>query len=119
MLDDAFDVVEPVEQFLAHLTAVERSPGTVQSYAFDLRDFFWFLARHEVEWTVVRLENFGRFVGWLRLPPPARMGNVTALPGVEPHCAATTINRKLFAVATFYEFHVRHGVSCGARGTRR
>lgn len=113
VLDDSFAVVEPVERFLAYLAVVERSPGTVRSYAFDLRDFFWFAARHELSWTEVALEDFGRFVGWLRLPPAARRGAVTALPGLDPHCSASTINRKLSAVASFYEFHVRHGVSCG------
>ena len=132
VLDESFTVVEPVEQFLAHLTMVERSPGTVRSYAFDLRDFFWFLARHELTWTKVRLEEFGRFVGWLRLPPAARSGAVTmlaGLPGLQPYCSASTINRKLSAVASFYEFHARHGVRCaellttlrpgGARGSWR
>lgn len=38
-------VVEPVERFLAHLTAIERSPNRVKAYAHDLRDFFEFLGR--------------------------------------------------------------------------
>lgn len=118
VLDDAFAVVEPVERFLAYLAVVERSPGTVRSYAFDLRDFFWFVTRHELSWTEVTLEDFGRFVGWLRLPPAARSWAVTVLPGLEPHCSASTISRKLSAVASFYEFHVRHGVGCGELLTR-
>lgn len=40
VLDESFAVVEPVEQFLAYLAVVERSPETVCAYAFDLRDFF-------------------------------------------------------------------------------
>jgi len=32
-----------VEAFLAHLSALDRSPNTVSAYAFDLRDFFVFL----------------------------------------------------------------------------
>jgi hypothetical protein len=92
---------------------VERSPGTVRSYAFDLRDFFWFLERHGLEWTRVSLKQFGRFVGWLRLPPTGRRGSVAVLPSVEAHCCATILNRKLSAVATFYEFDARDGVNCG------
>jgi integrase/recombinase XerD len=113
VVDDSFALIDPVERFLAHLAVVERSPGTVRSYAFDLRDFFWFLSRHGLDWTAVRLEDFGQFVGWLRLPPAARRGEVSVLPSVEPYCGAATINRKLSAVATFYEFHARHGIECG------
>ena len=66
VLDERFAVIEPVDAFLAHLTAIERSPGTVRAYAFDLRDYFEFLAAHEINWRTVRLEHLGRFVGWLR-----------------------------------------------------
>src|SRR6185437_8385232 len=44
--------------------------------------------------------------------PDARAGVVTVLPTVPPHCSASTINRKLSAVASFYQFHARHGVDC-------
>lgn len=46
-------VVEPVERFLAHLTAIERSPNTVKAYAHDLRDFFAYLRLRDLDWTVV------------------------------------------------------------------
>lgn len=32
--------------------------------------------------TGVKLEDFGRFVGWLRPLPTARRGTVTVLPGL-------------------------------------
>jgi integrase/recombinase XerD len=41
---DGQGVVEPVERFLAHLAATERSPNTVRAYAHDLRDLLEFLA---------------------------------------------------------------------------
>ncbi|MEU5763969.1 tyrosine-type recombinase/integrase [Nocardia sp. NPDC047648] len=113
VLDAQFAVIEPVDEFLAHLTAIERSPGTVRSYAFDLRDFFAFLTAHEIDWRAVRLEHFGRFVGWLRLPAGMRSATVTSLPTPEAACSATTINRKLAAVGSFYRYHHRHGVECG------
>jgi len=113
VLDDTFTVVAPVDEFLAHLTAIERSPGTVRSYAFDLRDYFEFLDSHGIDWRTVRLEHLGRFVGWLRLGPTVRSATVTSLPVTEPHCSAATINRKLAAVGSFYKFHHRHGVDCG------
>lgn len=113
VVDETFAVVDPVDAFLAHLTVIERSPGTVRSYAFDLRDYFEFLSAHGIDWRTVRLEHFGRFVGWLRLAPAARSVSVTALAVDEPHCSAVTINRKLSAVGSFYTYHHRHGVDCG------
>ena len=57
--------------FLAHLSAIERSPNTVRAYAHDLRDFFEFVAGRDVGWDRVRLKDIGRFVSWLCLPSAA------------------------------------------------
>ena len=65
LVDQDSAVVEPVEGFLAHLHAVERSPNTVKAYAHDLRDWFEFLDQRGVVWSRVRLEDMGRFVAWL------------------------------------------------------
>lgn len=107
--------VEPVEAFLAHLHAVERSPNTVRAYAHDLRDWFEFCDRSELVWSGVRLEDVGRFVAWLRLASAARNEpNVVALPtSASAGCSEATVNRKLSAVSAFYEFHHRHGVDLG------
>ena len=83
LVDRDAAVVEPVEGFLSHLHAVERSPNTVKAYAHDLRDWFEFLDQRGLVWSRVRLEDVGRFVAWLRLPAAARAGNVAALPTAE------------------------------------
>lgn len=112
------EVVDPADRFLAHLTAIDRSPNTVRAYAHDLRDYFEFLDRHDLRWDAVALEDLGRFVTWLRLPEEARDGQVVALPWVETNLAAATVNRKLSALASFYEFHHRHGAGPGELLTR-
>lgn len=106
-------VVDAADRFLAHLTAIERSPNTVRAYAHDLRDYFEFLDRRGLGWDRVALEDLGRFISWLRLPPQARAGNVAQLPWVEPSLMTASINRKLSALASFYEFHQRHGAGPG------
>ena len=102
---------EPVERFLAFLSAIERSPNTVKAYAHDLKDWFTFLAGRGVDWRAVTVEDVAGFVAWLRLPPAARDGRVAVLPTVEHHCTAASVNRKLAALASFCEFHSRHGVA--------
>jgi integrase/recombinase XerD len=105
--------VEPVERFLAFLASIERSPNTVKAYAHDLKDWFAFLNRHDLDWRAVTLEDVAGFVAWLRLPPAARDGRVVVLPMVEHHCVASSVNRKLAALTSFCEFHARHGERLG------
>ena len=105
--------VEPVERYLAYLTAIERSPNTIRAYAFDLKDYWVFLRQRGLDWEEVRLEDIGEYVAWLRLPPAGRQGEVAVLPTVEPHVAASTVNRKLAALAAFYQHQARHGADVG------
>jgi integrase/recombinase XerD len=109
--DDA--PVAAVESYLSYLSDIERSPNTVKAYAHDLKDYFVFLAHHGIDWREVRLEDIGEFVGWLRLPPAGRSGQVAVLPSFEPYLGAATINRKLSAVSSFYAHQARHGVDLG------
>ncbi len=102
--------VGPVEAYLAYQTDIERSPNTVRAYAHDLKDYFEFLARRELDWRRVRLEDIGEYVAWLRLPPAGRAGEVAVLPSAGAHVAASTINRKLAALAAFYQHQARRGV---------
>jgi integrase/recombinase XerD len=93
--------VEPVEAFLRWLTDTERSPNTVRAYAGDLRQLWEFLELRAYDWADLGLEELGEFAGWLRSPAE----NVIVLPNGEPARVAATVNRKLAAVAAFYDFH--------------
>ena len=107
-------VLEPVDRFLAHLTALERSPNTVRAYAHDLRDYAEYLGRRRLCWDQVSLEDLGRYVAWLGLDAPGRDGRLIVLPIGEQAVSAATVNRKLSALSSFYEFHRRHGVQVDA-----
>jgi integrase/recombinase XerD len=99
--------VAPVEEYLAWLSRIERSPNTVRAYAQDLKAFWEFLTARALEWDRVTLEQLGLFTAWLRQPAD----NVVLLAGAEPRRAASTVNRMLSAVMGFYDFHARHGVA--------
>ncbi|WP_239342221.1 site-specific integrase [Frankia sp. CiP3] len=111
LLGDDHTPVEPVERFLAYLSSIERSANTVKAYAHDLKDYFTYLAGRGRDWQAATVEDVAGFVAWLRLPPVARDGQVAVLPTVGHHCAAVSVNRKLAALASFCEFHARHGVA--------
>lgn len=112
VLGDDHVPVDPIERFLSYLASIERSPNTVKAYAHDLKDWFTFLVGRGLDWRVVRLEDVAGYVAWLRLPPAARDG-VVVLATVRHHCAEASVNRKLAALASFCEFHARHGVALG------
>ena len=110
VLGDDHMPVEPIERFLSYLASIEKSPNTIKAYAHDLKDWLTYLDRHGVDWRAARLEDVAGFVAWLRMAPQARDGLVAMLPTVEPHCSASSVNRKLSALTSFCGFHARHGV---------
>jgi len=110
LLGDDQIPVEPAERFLGYLTSIEKSPNTVKAYAHDLKDWFTYLAGHDLDWQVVTVEDVAGFVAWLRLPPAGRDGKVAVLPTAGSHCSAASVNRKLAALTSFCEFHARHGM---------
>jgi site-specific recombinase XerD len=113
VLGDDGRPVEAVDRFLGFLSSSGKSPNTVKSYAHDLKDWFCYLSGRDLAWDEVMLEDVGSFVAWLRLPPRGRDGTVALLGEQAHHCGASTVNRKLAAVASFYRFHARHGVKAG------
>jgi integrase/recombinase XerD len=110
VLSDDGDVVVPAERYLAYLTALERSPNTVRSYAASLRLWFEFLAYAGVGWADAGPEDVARFVAWLRAPAE----NVIVLDGGAGQRSPATVNRHLAAVFGFYDHHARSGVGAAA-----
>lgn len=95
--------VEPVEDYLAYLAAVERSPNTVRAYAHSLALWLEYLEGRGVGWDVADVEQVVGFVGWLRAPAE----NVIVLDAGAARRVESTVNRHLAAVFGFYEHHAR------------
>lgn len=105
VIGDDGDPVAPVEAYLVHLSALERSPETVRAYAISLKLWFEFLARVDLVWDGVSVEDVSTFVAWLRAPTPS------INPGVTRRRSPVTVNRYLAGVFGFYDFHARDGVA--------
>lgn len=106
--------VESVELFLAHLTAVGRSPNTVAGYAHDLRDFAEWLDHIGGCFRALSLEQLTEFFAWVARPAAARTAGVFMLPGTPSAVEPATLLRKRAALASFYRFHARRDGSVPA-----
>lgn len=97
--------VELVDEYLAWLTDCERSPNTVEAYAYDLRAFWMFLTDRGLLWDRVGVMELGEFAAWARRPA----ANVIVLAEESARLSARTVNRMLSGVVGFYEFQARRG----------
>ena len=107
VLDDEQVIVAAAERFLAHLSAIERSPNTVRAYAHSLALWFEWLGLRDQTWEVAEVEDVSEFVRWLRAPAD----NVIVLDVSAARRAESTVNRHLAAVFGFYDYHARAGVT--------
>jgi len=106
VLDDAGEFLTPIEAYLMHLQALDRSPTTLRTYATSLKLWFEFLTQVQLGWDKVRAEHVSRFVAWLRAPAD----NVVVLEGGSARRSAATVNKHLAALFSFYDYHARNGV---------
>ena len=104
--------VTAVEEYLEYLRVLGRSPNTVKSYARALALWWQFLGTFELDWQQVRLEDFGRFLAWLR------SGDTPQVASIErraPRFSEETIAVRVQAVASFYRYHHFNGVEAASR----
>jgi integrase len=132
--------VEPVQDYLTELLTADCSPLTLRSYAFDLLDWFRFLAAAGVGWQAATRAHVRDWVLSLRSRPnpqrtrgggdrtsPGSRDLRTDTPPERAGYAPATINHRLSVVAGFYQHHARLGngptvspvPDDGPRGSRR
>lgn len=103
--------VPAVESFLVYLEARELSPTTVKTYAYALAAYFTYLEEVARAWETVRLDDLAGFIAWLRRPAP----NVIVLDAAASRRSASTVNKMLAAVSSFYGYQVRNGCDVADR----
>ena len=108
--DDGF-VVDAVEDYLAYLAAIERSPTTVRAYAFSLKLWMEFLVARAVPWQEAGVDDVAGFVAWLRCPAD----NVIVIDGSAVRLAPATVNRHLAGLFGFYDYQARAGVELSSK----
>lgn len=108
LVDDNYDFVEPVKQYMDYLVGLGRSPNTVESYCRHLRLFFTFLGQVNQDWSQVKPDDLVEFIVWLR--NPTGIAQVVALGGESPR-GEKTINTIITVVSSFYRYQIMRGAS--------
>jgi integrase/recombinase XerD len=101
VIGDGFRPIEPIEHFLTYLTDLDRSPGTVRLYAYNLKSFFEFLIVLKITWDAAELDHVSRYAGHLR----------------ERQLSNAAISTHLAAVGAFYDYQLRNGIVLGSQLT--
>ncbi len=102
MLDEEYQVVEPIQRYLSYLSG-SKSPNTVEAYGYDLKAWWEFLHNKHLDWRKVQLSDLEDFAYWLRVGDTTK---VVSLQPVEAKRSERSVNRAITAVSTFYEYHV-------------
>lgn len=117
LLDEDDVPVEVVSGFLRSLAARDYSPNTLVSYAYDLRHLWRFFDRDGLTWEELAPRHALALLEYLRSVPSRRPRQRMTLTvamvdadGPATKLAATTVNRVLAAVSSFYEYAIMAGL---------
>ncbi|MGH3833743.1 MAG: site-specific integrase [Pseudonocardiaceae bacterium] len=113
LVDEDGEPVAAACRFFDHLVDRGFSPHTLCAYAYDLKYLFTFLHREGMGWREFRAPDALRLLAFLRRTPsrrPAqRLGLTVVVGGTDTPgklLVASTVNRVLAAVASFYDWAI-------------
>ena len=107
LIGNDFLPVEPVNEYLRYLEALERSPNTIKGYAHHLKLYWDFISQKQLDWKEIEEPQLADFILWLRSPDP----RVVSIEPKEAKRTERTINTILSAVYSFYQYHQRQGTA--------
>jgi integrase/recombinase XerC len=97
-----------VDEFLGYLADRGYSPRTVRAYAFDLLNFFRFLAERDLELAGVVPTDLFEWLEW-QARPRSTAGSTVVRLGAGRGASPATINRRVAAVRGLFEYAVTVG----------
>ena len=112
LLDDDFQIIEVVKDFLKYLDSRRYAENTLKNYCYHLKLYFEFLQEHEYNYKDLVEENleikvFSEFIEWLnKIDNKVIYTQYSERPNRRDEA---TINAILSAVVTFYDYLYRIG----------
>lgn len=107
LLDNYYEVIEPVMRFIKYLDNTGKSPNTIKTYCYHLKLFYVFIEQKGTTVSQIGFEDLASFIGWLR-NPTGNLNTIEIQPN-EAKRAESTVNAVLNAVVSFLEFLSRAG----------
>jgi integrase/recombinase XerD len=106
LVDESYEFVRPVKDYLDYLVALESSPHTQENYCRHLCLYFTFLEQVHLHWQTVTPDHLVSFVQWLR--NPLRRAGIQSLQGSSP-LSERSVNTIVTAVSSFYRYQIQRG----------
>lgn len=93
LVNEKYEIIEPVALFLDYLEKKGRSPNTIENYCRDLKEYFTWLSIEKIEFYEV---NKRMLIGWIDY--------INTEIGTLDQKSARTVNRYIATIASFYNF---------------
>jgi integrase len=110
LLDDNYQLIKPVEQFLRFKQLGGATVGTLKTYAEKLKAFWKYLELKELDWADFKVRHMAEFGYWY-LTGLLLDEKSVAIASEEMTATRSkrTVNLALTVVTQFYEFHTSKG----------
>lgn len=112
LLDDEFNVIDPVKRYLKYLDNIDRAENTLKNYAYHLKTYFEYLQQIGIAYDEISsdgnnpIEILGNFASWLENPTIIN-DKISFLTPPNSKRSNQTINLIITAVLGLYEFLAR------------
>jgi len=106
LLDEEYQVIEPIMGFMKYLDNTSKSPNTIKAYCYHLKLLYEFMGQRGITLNDISFEKLADFVGWLRYPTSAKVIDFQPKEAIREE---TTVNTILNAVMSYLEYLSRLG----------
>jgi len=114
LLDDSYNIIEPVRRYLKYLDNISRSPNTIGNYAHHLKLYFEYLQGINLEYDQINSHSYkgpidilSEFIVWLQNPIYLK-DKFVYMASPQNIRSAKTVNLIIGAVLNFYDYLARN-----------
>lgn len=104
VIGDDHLAIPSIDLYLRYLSSVRKSPNTIRSYAYHLKEFWLFLSLKNYSWNQIGLIELSEFINFLKLGT-IDASNIIPFSSSVSLRSEKTINTIITAITAFYDYH--------------